>query len=120
MNEQPLSVKQRIFTKRIYQLLDWLYGHGYEVTFGEVYRPPETAKLYAAEGTGSVNSLHCIRLAVDLNLWIDGHYLADTQAYLPAGVFWEGLSTPEARCVWGGRFERHDGDHFSIAHGGQG
>lgn len=114
---EPLGPKQRIFTHRVYLLLDWLFSHGYEVTFGEVYRPPETAKLYASEGTGIANSLHCVRLAVDLNLFIDGKYLTDLKHYEAAGIYWEGLSTPEATCAWGGRFEDPDADHFSVANG---
>lgn len=112
-----LSPKQRIFTHRVYLLLDWLYSHGYEVTLGECFRPAETAKLYADEGSGIANSLHCLRLAIDLNLFLNGKYLTDTKQYEPAGLFWESLSTPEAQCAWGGRFEQPDGDHFSLAQG---
>lgn len=118
--EPSIGTKQKVFTHRFFCLLDWLFSHGYEVTIGEVYRPVETAKLYAVDGRGVANSLHTLKLAVDINLFYDGNYLTDTKDYAAAGQFWESMSTTDIRCVWGGRFARPDGDHFSIAHGTMG
>lgn len=91
---------------------------GYEVTMGEVWRTPEQAKLNAENGTGINNSLHSIRLAVDLNLFMDGKFLQRTEEYTDLGLFWESLSTTEYECSWGGRFTKGDGNHFSISHNG--
>jgi len=91
---------------------------GYEVTLGETYRPEETALLYAAQGKGIRNSLHQMKLAADLNLFKDGHFLTDSDAYHDAGEWWESLSTDDYECCWGGRFQKPDGNHFSIGHNG--
>jgi hypothetical protein len=74
------------------------------------------ADIYAKEGKGIRNSLHTMRLAVDLNLFKAGEFLTEKDAYGPAGEFWESLSTDDFECCWGGRF--NDSDHFSISHGG--
>ena len=85
---------------------------GYEVTFGEAWRPPETAELYAKKGKGIRNSLHRDRLAVDLNLFRDGRYLSSTSSHLKLGEYWESIGG-----TWGGRFK--DGNHYSLSHRGR-
>ena len=108
-----LSEAQRVFAKMVGQLIAWAYANGYELTFGEAWRTPEQAKLNAQSGTGIANSLHCIRLAVDLNLWKAGVYQTDSEAYKPLGDFWKGL---HAQNAWGGDFSsRPDGNHFSLS-----
>lgn len=77
---------------------------GYEVTLGDAYRDPRAPY-------GHPNSLHKLRLAIDLNLFRDGQYLRDTKDYEPLGLFWESIGGS-----WGGRF--HDGNHFSLEHEG--
>lgn len=113
-----LLQKQQAFSRLTAALLGWLYENGYEVTFGETWRPPEEAARNAKEGDGIVNSLHCIRLAVDLNIWKDGVWLRRTEdiGKTGAGDWWELQSSAEVRCVWGGRFG--DGNHFSVEHNG--
>jgi hypothetical protein len=111
-----LSEKQRRFTRLVGLLIEYAYKNGMELTFGAAYRSPEQAKQTAAAGTGIVNSLHCERLAVDFNVFVDGVYQTDSAAYLPLGEFWESLGED---CAWGGRFKRPDGNHFSIRHGGR-
>jgi len=108
--------KQKAFPGFVARLIMWLSQQGYEVTFGEAHRPPETARLYAVDGKGIANSLHCMRLAIDLNLWRGGKYLQKNDEYAQPGMFWRSLSTSEMTCVWGGDFG--DGNHFSIAHNG--
>lgn len=107
-----LSEKQRKFTQMVGQLIAWAYANGYELTFGEAYRTPEQAKLHATAGKGIANSLHCSRLAIDLNLFIGGVYQSTSEAYAPLGEYWESIGG-----AWGGRF--HDGNHFSLAHEGR-
>jgi hypothetical protein len=62
--------------------------------------------------TASRTSLHCDRLAIDINLFINGELQKQTEAYRPLGEEWERLGG-----TWGGRF--NDGGHFSIAHEGR-
>ncbi len=90
-------------------LITWAYDHGLELTFGEAYRTPEQAALNAKNGTGIANSLHTKRLAVDLNLFIEGEYMTSSEAYRPLGEKWEDLGG-----AWGGRFHKPDGNHFSL------
>jgi hypothetical protein len=111
-----LGEKQRLFTRLVGMLIEFAYANGYELTFGDAYRSPEQAKQNAATGKGIVNSLHCERLAIDLNLFRHGKYLTDSADYKPLGEFWESLG---ADCAWGGRFTRPDGNHFSIKHAGR-
>jgi hypothetical protein len=111
-----LLSKQKEFTRRVCRLLKFLDSSGYEVTFGEAFRPKELADFYAAKGKGIASSLHMVRLAVDLNLFRNGKYLTESEAYRDAGEFWESLSDDEYECCWGGRF--NDGNHFSIGHNG--
>jgi hypothetical protein len=107
-----LGEKQRLFSKMVAELILWAYGEGFELTFGEAYRTPEQAALNAAKGKGIRKSLHCDRLAVDLNLFKNGKYLSRTEDHEPLGTFWEGLGG-----TWGGRFG--DGNHYSLSHGGR-
>lgn len=109
-----LSEKQATFTVMVAQLILWAERQGYQLTFGEAYRTPAQAELYAKSGKGIKNSLHTQRLAVDFNLFIDGVYQTKTDAYLSLGEYWEQLGGS-----WGGRFySRPDGNHFSLEHNG--
>jgi hypothetical protein len=65
---------------------------------------------------GREMSIHRDRLAIDLNLFIDGRWQQDSAAYEPLGVYWESLG-PD--CIWGGRFSMPDGNHFSLRHDGR-
>ncbi|EHN4995819.1 MULTISPECIES: M15 family metallopeptidase [Enterobacteriaceae] len=109
-----LSDKQQQFTVMIGKLIQFAHQRGYGLTFGEAYRTPEQAKLNAQKGSGIANSLHCQRLAVDFNLFINGEYQTRTEAYRELGEYWESLGG-----AWGGRFKnRPDGNHFSLEHNG--
>lgn len=87
---------------------------GYEVTLGEAWRPPETAKINADNKKGIKNSLHIDRLAIDLNLFLDGKWLQSTEDHRELGEWWE--SQGDDHC-WGGRFG--DGNHYSFKHEGR-
>jgi hypothetical protein len=86
----------------IAELILWLYAQGWEVTLGDAW---------ARDGHRE-NSLHYIRLAVDLNLFIDGEYQTTTAAHRPIGEQWELMGGS-----WGGRFG--DGNHYSLEHEGR-
>ena len=109
-----LGEKQQLFTLLLGKLIGHAYAQGYALTVGDAYRDPKQAAANAAQGVGIANSLHCIRLAIDLNLFEGGQYMTDTEAYRPLGEYWESL---HPLCRWGGRFK--DGNHFSIEHDGR-
>lgn len=115
MNE-TLGIRQRRFLPMVAKLIEFAYAQGYELSAGECYRTPEQAALNAQHGSGIANSLHTLRLAVDLQLFKDGVYLTDSSAYKSLGEFWKTL---DPDCAWGGDFvTRPDGNHFSLSWGG--
>lgn len=113
MTEKTLSEFQREFTLKIGRLILWAYEHNFELTFGEAYRTPEQAALNAKAGKGVANSLHTQRLAIDLNLYINGEYQSLSEAHRPLGEYWESIGG-----TWGGRFTKPDGNHYSLAYNG--
>lgn len=112
-----LREKQSLFARLVAKLIEHATELGYEITLGEAYRTPEQAALNAQSGKGIFNSLHTQRLAIDLNLFKDGQYLASSAAHKPLGDYWKTLN---AECCWGGDFKpMADGNHYSLAHEGR-
>jgi hypothetical protein len=111
-----LGQKQRLFVKLVGELIQFAYKEGYELSFADAYRDPKQAAQNVAAGTGIANSLHCIRLAIDLNLFEDGKYMTDSDAHKPLGEYWKSL---HPLCRWGGDFSKPDGNHYSIEHDGR-
>ncbi len=107
-----------MFSKLAASLIQKAATLGYDITLGEAWRDPEEAKINAKKGTGIAGSLHCDRLAIDLELWRNGMWLTDSSSYKPLGDIWKSWSTPDYQCCWGGDFKKKDGNHFSIAHNG--
>lgn len=110
-----LGEKQRLFTRYVGMLIAHAYKHGFELTFGDAYRSPAQAAANAAAGTGIAKSLHTQRLAVDLNLFVNGQFMTDSSAHKPLGEYWKSLD-PLNR--WGGDFKKPDGNHYSMEHEG--
>ncbi|AUP76392.1 hypothetical protein CWS02_06490 [Enterobacter sp. EA-1] len=110
-----LSEKQQLFAVLIANLIHWADSKGYRLTFGEAYRTPEQAALNAKKGSGISNSLHTQRLALDFNLFINGVYQTQTEAYRPLGEYWE---SPRAVAGAGDLKSNPDGNHFSLEHNG--
>lgn len=106
-----LSEAQQIFALNVSKLIAWIYEKGWACTIGEVYRTPEQALIYEAQGKGIKNSLHCSRLAVDLNLFVSGVYKVESDAYKELGGFWKTLN-PLNR--WGGDWKSKDANHFQM------
>lgn len=104
------------FARLVPRLIDQGFALGYEVTGGEWHRTAEQAEWNAKRGTGIRNSLHIVRLAIDLILFMDGQYLTKTEDYEPLGMWWE---EQDVRCRWGGRFTKPDGGHFSMTWDGR-
>jgi hypothetical protein len=111
-----LREKQIRFSQLVARLILRADELGFGVTLGEASRSPEEARRNAQQGDGISNSLHCIRLAIDLNLFRDGKFLVHTNDYLPLGEWWEAQGTDDFPTAWGGRFG--DADHFSMGHQG--
>jgi len=97
-----LGAKQRLFAGMVGKLIVWAYTLGYELTLGDAY----------ATTGHKANSLHYIRLAIDLNLFKNGVYQTTTEAHRELGEYWESLGG-----TWGGRF--NDGNHYSLEHEGR-
>lgn len=106
-----MSEIQQFFARDIVRLLLEMEKQGFKYTFGEAMRSPEQAEIYAKSGKGICNSLHCQRLAIDINLFNEkGEFLDKSSDHAPFGKFWESLN-PTNR--WGGNFkERADGNHY--------
>ena len=116
-----LGERQELFMELMPRLLAWGYARGYRMRGGELWRPPEMVAIYAARGSGSANSLHPLRLAIDINLFLNGTFLETSESHRPLGDFWKSL---HPLCRWGGDFRRADGtpkpdgNHYSIEHNG--
>ena len=110
-----LSKLQRKFTYKISCLIQHAYTMGCELTLGDAYRD---ARVFGEVGVkksySSSNSLHKSRLALDLNLFVDGKYITDGNhpAYVQLGQYWELIGG-----TWGGRF--NDANHFSMEYQGR-
>lgn len=101
-----LREKQTAFAWKIADFLLWCKTEGYDITFGEVYRTIEQQQHYVQIGRSkTMHSKHLDRLAVDLNLFIDGK-LATAEQYRPLGEEWESRGGR-----WGGRFGVNPDDY---------
>ena len=105
-----LREKQSKFALMVANLLYHMSNEGYECTLGWAYREPGTSEAIGKLGD---RSLHCKRLAIDINLFKDGKYLKSTKAHEPFGLYWESIGGS-----WGGRFKSGDGNHYSLDHEG--
>ena len=102
-----LSEKQRAFTRNVVSLISWAHSQGWEITLGEVYRPKILQYLNLwAKRSQTLKSKHQDRLAIDLNLFIDGKYITNPNKYRPLGEHWESLGGK-----WGGRYSVLEKDY---------
>ena len=81
-------------------------------TMGESWRPNSVAEHYYRTGRGIANSLHTKRLAVDLNLFIDGMYQSDGEAHAPLAKYWMQRGAELGVKPAAGYFF-NDGNHYS-------
>ena len=107
-----LSQQQAVFAKNVARLILFIEDSGKHCTFGEVYRTPEQAALYAKQGKGIKKSLHCLRLAVDLNLFdSDFAYRVDAEFYKPIADYWKTLHVQNKAGI---DFAKVDSNHFEM------
>jgi hypothetical protein len=125
MASETLSQKQQRFSWLVAKMIIYANEAGYGITLGECYRTKEQAAIYAKEGKGIANSVHCDRLAIDINLFRDGKYLTDISHYKILGDWWV---IQYADCKWGGNFmimikrkliPNPDPCHFSFEYAGR-
>ncbi len=111
-----LSKTQQEFTTCIAKLILYANECGYGLTFGDAYRDTRVHGSFGEKKSYSAaSSVHKVRLAVDLNLFVNGKYITDGSSaeYLMLGEYWEGL---DKLARWGGRFK--DANHFSFEYQG--
>jgi len=108
-----LEDEQEVFANNVGKLLAYINIKGYHATLGEAYRTHEQALIYAHEGLGIKNSLHCERLAIDLNIFDKNEKQLTTIAECKIfGTYWESLHKHNR---WGGNFKtRPDFDHYEM------
>jgi hypothetical protein len=92
-----LRKQQSDFMNALGKLIVRAYSLGYELTPGDTY----PGKFKHKQG-----SFHELGLAIDLNLFIDGHFQTSTEAHRPLGEYWESIGG-----TWGGHW--NDGNHYS-------
>lgn len=107
-----LRDRQVVFSRDLAKLINKAFEMGYEVTMGECLRPIEMQQLYIKQGKSqTMNSNHLKKLAVDLNLFIDGK-LCTLQQIKPLGDWWESL---DSKHKWGGNWKTlQDSPHFEL------
>ena len=116
-----LSEKQGIFLLNVAKLIIWVSEQGQYVTGGELLRTKEQQQIYVDSGESkTLDGKHLEKLAIDLNLFINGVYRRDTESYKPLGQYWVSLH-PNNR--WGGDWNKDgatddeefkDGNHFEM------
>lgn len=135
-DKRSLRTLQSLLVRSLARLIEYAYSRGYELTFGEAFvQSPRKVEVllpttcpkckapneihfkgYAVDRVHMPASLHQARLAVDMNLFVDGAFITngDDPAWAALGNYWEQL---DPACCWGGRFK--DANHFSVTFGGK-
>ena len=105
--------KQCVFAQNVSALIHEISRANMACTLGEVYRTAEQASIYALQGKGIKNSLHCRKLAIDIQLFTkEGDYLATPKDYEPFGIIWKNLHPLNE---WGGDWKTLvDACHFQM------
>ena len=106
-----LREKQSIFLKNVALLISWAFDNGFELTGGELQRTREQQEVYVNEGLSkTMNSQHLKKLAIDLNLFVNGKYQRNREAYRPLAEYWKSLHPDNvAGYDWG-----WDANHFEM------
>ncbi len=100
------------FSRAIAELIIFANSVGYDVAMAEgmdrlTEKDPTTDHM--------PKSLHEIGLAQDLDLYLNGVYLMDSEDHRVLGDWWEEYGkTHGLPLVWGGNFKKPDGNHYSL------
>ena len=122
-----LRESQSIFILNMAKTIIFAYENGMELTAGEMLRTNDQQLLYfegyelikigsdlklkkAAPKSKTMFSSHLNKLAVDLNLFIDGQYKTDKESFKKISLYWKSLH-PKNVCGydWGWDF-----NHFEM------
>ena len=110
-----LGQKQELFSSFLPILIIKAHDLGFDVRVGDLFRDPRVHGAYGEKvGYSSAYSMHKLKLAVDLNLFINNVLKVKTSDFQVLGEWWE---QQHELCRWGGRFK--DGNHFSLTHDGR-
>lgn len=107
-----LRTEQSKFVVMIGKLITYADMRGYQLTFGDAYRDPRVfGEIGVPKGYGNRKSNHKNRLAVDLNLFVNGNYItnSDHYAFIDLVEFWIRI---------GGSWVKNDANHFSVLYQG--
>lgn len=100
------------FTKALADLVDHAISLGYEIAFAEgmdkiTEKDPTTDHMKGSN--------HEIGLAQDVDLYLNGVYLMNSEDHEPLGTWWEEYGVEHGLpLVWGGNFSHKDGNHYSL------
>lgn len=109
-----LGEKQELFMSLLPRLLDKAHSLGFKIRGGDLFRDPRVHGAVGVKmGYGAPSSCHKLKLAIDLNLMLDGELVATSEGHRELGMWWE---AQHPLCRWGGRV--NDGNHYSITHEG--
>lgn len=116
MLNESLSARQQRFAKLTVKLYLEIERRGYGWSYGDAFRDPRVfGEQGVQKGYGKASSAHKNKLAVDVNLFLNGVYLKDTEAHRQFGEHW---CTLDPDCRWGGHFSDADGNHYSMIYKG--
>ena len=106
-----LRERQSLFLLNFSKLIIWIYDQGWEATAGELFRTSEQQAIYFSEGLSKVKeSKHQLKLAGDLNLFINKIYQQTKAPYAPLAEYWKSLHPDNvAGYDWG-----WDAGHFEM------
>jgi len=108
-----LGRTQEDFTYALGKLIVWAYEEQeVRLRTGDMFRDPRAhGKWGEKKGYGTANSVHKQKLACDLNLFINGEWITDSQhpTWKTLHGHWETLG--------GAKMIPNDANHFSFAYG---
>lgn len=111
-----LGEKQELFMRLLPRLLDKAHELGFGIRGGDLFRDERVhGKFGEKKGYSAAYSAHKLKLAIDLNLAMDGKLMVKTEQHQELGAWWK---QQHELCRWGGDFKRKDGNHYSLEHNG--
>lgn len=112
MTSLTLRTARCAFTVAIAELILYAKSQGYEIALAEGM-DRRTEKDPTSDHMNG--SLHDIGLAQDLDLYLNGVYLTNSEDHVVLGTWWEDYGVAHGLpLVWGGNFKKADGTHYSL------